>query len=208
MIRKAVVAFAAVVLATVASLALGSVAGAQYSPTCNVTVTPTSAAPGETVTLSGSLDDGATPKPKAPVPNQIVDFFLNSVDGLPLGSATTDADGNFSAEITIPADLAPGTYTIVADCGTGVDGGEILANTDVVVTGATPATPGGNNNQGGGNQGGGNQGVGSGGNQGGGNLARTGTDLGLPVQIGVALLGLGGIALALSASRRRRGATA
>ena len=66
---------------------------------------------------------------------------------------------------------------------------------------------GGNQGNQGGNQGGGSGGNGSG-NQGGGNLARTGTDLGLPVQIGVALLALGGIALALSASRRRSGATA
>lgn len=206
MIRKPFVALAAVVLGVVASLTFGSVAGAQYPPAvCTVTVSPTSAAPGDTVTLSGSLTDNAAPK--GPIANQEIVF---TVDGLPLGSAVTDADGNFSTEVTIPADLAPGTYTIVADCGEGPDG-EILGNTDIRVTGSTPTTPttpGGGGNQGnGGNQGGGSGGSGSG-STGGGNLARTGTDLGLPVQIGVALLALGGIALALSASRRRRGATA
>lgn len=205
MIRKPIVALAALVLGVVASLTFGSVAGAQYTPVCSVTAAPSSAAPGATVTLSGFVDDGI--EAKARVPSQEVSF---TIDGLELGSAVTDAEGNFSTEVTIPAELAPGEYTITANCGDFGEG-DILGNTDIRVTGSTtPTTPGGGGNQGnnGGNQGGGSSGSGGSGSTGGGTLARTGTDLGLPVQIGVALLALGGIALALSASRRRNGATA
>ncbi|MGI8938201.1 MAG: Ig-like domain-containing protein [Iamia sp.] len=185
-----------------ASFTFSQVAGAQYAPTvCTVTVSPTTVAAGGTVTLSGTVTD--SPTPRAPISGQTVSF---SVDGQDLGSTTTDADGNFSLQVVIPADLSPGSQTIVANCGPGPDG-DILGNTDIVVTGGGGGTNPPGTSPGGGNQGNqGNQGGGTQGSQGGGTLARTGTDLGLPVQIGVGLLAMGGIVLALSASRRRTSA--
>ncbi|CAN5662216.1 hypothetical protein BH24ACT4_BH24ACT4_04560 [soil metagenome] len=204
--RRLMGVIAAIVLAVMASFTFSQVAGAQYAPTvCTVTVSPTTVAAGGTVTLSGTVTD--SPTPRAPISGQTVSF---SVDGQDLGSTTTDADGNFSLQVVIPADLSPGSQTIVANCGPGPDG-DILGNTDIVVTcGAGGTNPPGTNppgtnppgtSPGGGNKG--NQGGGTQGSQGGGSLSRTGTDLGLPVQIGVGLLAMGGIVLALSASRRR-----
>ncbi len=201
--RKSIGVAAAIVVAIAASFTMSQAAGAQYPPVvCVVTINPASVAPGATATLSGSVTTNNGPA----AVGSPVSFSIN---GEPLGSTTTGEDGSFSLVVTIP-DLPAGTYSIVADCGAGPDG-DVLGNTDVVITdgnGGNTNPPGGNNqgnNQGnqGGNQGnqGGNQG-----NQSGGNLARTGTDLGLPVQIGIGLLALGGIILALSASRRRTSA--
>lgn len=200
--RRLMGVIAAIVLAVMASFTFSQVAGAQYAPTvCTVTVSPTTVAAGGTVTLSGTVTD--SPTPRAPISGQTVSF---SVDGQDLGSTTTDADGNFSLQVVIPADLSPGSQTIVANCGPGPDG-DILGNTDIVVTGGGGGTNPPGTSPGGGNQGNqGNQGGGTQGSQGGGTLARTGTDLGLPVQIGVGLLAMGGIVLALSASRRRTSA--
>lgn len=201
--RKVIGAAAAVVLAVLASLTVSQVAGAQYDPeACTVTVSPTSVTAGSTVDVSGQTTSAEGPTAGQPV--------SVAIDGTELGSTTTAMNGSFDLQVTIPADLGPGTYTLTASCGG--PGGDVLGTTDIQVL----ADGGG---QGGGGQGGagsGGQGAGSGaggtgsgaggtgsGSQGGGNLARTGTDLGLPVQVGVALLALGGIALALTTSRRR-----
>ncbi|WCO68544.1 Ig-like domain-containing protein [Iamia majanohamensis] len=202
--RKVIGAAAAVVLAVLASLTVSQVAGAQYDPeACTVTVSPASVEAGGTVTLSGETSSSV-----GGTAGQPVSF---SIDGEALAETTTGDDGTFSVEATIPAGLAPGTYTITAQCGGA--GGEVLGTTDVQVlaaggggaggdgTGGT-GTGAGGTGSGAGGTGSGAGGTGSGG-QSGGDLARTGTDLGLPVQVGVALLALGGIALALTTSRRR-----
>ncbi len=192
--RKVIGAAAAVVLAVLASLTVSQVAGAQYVPeSCTVTVTPTSVTAGSTVTLAGETSSsvGATA-------DQPVSF---SIDGTEIAATTTGADGTFSVDATIPSSLGDGTYTIVASCGGA--GGEVLGSTDITVV------SGGGGGDGGGTGGTGGTGAGQGGTgtdsgtTGGGTLARTGTDLGLPVQLGVALLALGGVVLALAGSRRR-----
>lgn len=190
--RKAIVAVAAVALAVAASFTLSTSAGAQYPPTiCIVTVNPTSVASGATVTLSGTVTTNNGPA----AAGSPISFSINGID---LGSTTTDASGAYSLQVTLPA-LSPGTYTLIANCGPGPDG-DILGNTNIIIV--DQSTPGGNGNDGNndGNNGGSN---GSNGGTQGGTLARTGTDLGLPVQIAVALLALGGVFLALGASRRR-----
>lgn len=192
--RKMIRIMAAIVVAAAACVAGAQVAGAQYPPVvCVVTINPATVAPGGSATLSGSVTTT-----EGPAANSPVSFTIN---GEPLGSTNTDGAGDFSLVVTIP-NLPSGTYTIVANCGPGVDG-DVLGNTDVNVD---EPNDGGNNNQGNDNNQG-NPPSGNQGNQGSGNLARTGSDLGLPVQIGVGLLALGGIILALSASRRRSAAT-
>ncbi len=98
--------FRAVVVALSAILCLGVLAVPAFAQTyppppaevCVVSETPT---PGQTITVSGSGFSA----------NEGVTIILNP-GGIVLGTATTDANGNFSVQVTIPSNLAPGTYSI------------------------------------------------------------------------------------------------
>ena len=114
--RLAVGAF----LITAGPVALGSAAYA-----CQSIVTlqvPDSAAAGSTVTITGANyqaavfgPDVAAPNvPGGPTGNSPIEFRLNERDGRIIGTGTTGSTRKFSAQVTIPSDVAAGVHTIIA----------------------------------------------------------------------------------------------
>jgi hexosaminidase len=121
----------------VLGLSLGVIAapaGAQQYPPGGTTcpISDTSLAPGDQVTVSGTgFQAGST-----------VTFTLQPGD-IELGSTTVDADGTFGPIVlTIPADLAPGTYTLVC-AGVDVEGNPITRANPIEVLGVVAGGPGG-----------------------------------------------------------------
>lgn len=160
------------VAAAVCAMFMAAPSGAQYPGPITLEIDDPTVSAGQVVNLSGSCSPGET-----------VIFTLN---GEVLGQTTSEGEragralGDYSAQVTIPAGLAPGTYEIIATCG-----GETASVTITVLgDGVTPpggTTPGG-----------------------GGTLSRTGSDLTTPIAIGVGLLALGAVVLALAGNRRGR----
>ncbi|HVF33140.1 MAG TPA: LPXTG cell wall anchor domain-containing protein [Acidimicrobiales bacterium] len=150
---------------TTGPCAPGPADGAAYPPArvCAVTADRTQTTPGGRITLTGQCPAGTTS----------VRFTLNpgSVD---LGSATPNANGDYSRAVTIPASAKPGSYTIVAAC-QGTQGANVTRSVAITVVAAagTPALP------------------------------RTGSSTNLPLVLSaVALIAVGGFGVL--ASRRRR----
>ena len=141
-----------------------SAANAQYGTTAPGTVTFTvedsTVVAGQSLGVSGTGCD----------PDSEVTFTIGETV---VGTATADSEGNYSGTVTIPA-LAPGTYTINAECGA-----EVLSLDITVGTGdggTVPTTDDG--------------------------LARTGFDLAPLAGIGAAAVVLG--AAAVYGTRRKR----
>ncbi|MGH9213812.1 MAG: hypothetical protein ACRD2C_24535 [Acidimicrobiales bacterium] len=168
--RIAVFAVAAI------GLTAAPAAAQQYPPDVNsVTVSDTTPCPGDVVTVSGTVagegfEEGTT--------------VVVTLDGATqLGTPSVGADGTFSLDVTIPADLT-GEHTIVAT-GTGSDV-SLSATFEVGDCDATTTTVAA-----------------------GGSLPRTGSNSTMPlVRAGLALAAVGGVLLAIAAKRRRRAALA
>src|SRR5262249_33899486 len=109
---RVVAAFAVIV---VALLMQTSVAGAAAS----ITVSPSSASPGSTVTVSGNVPVSGTascaPDDAAQL-TSTADLFPPDGFG---PQATRDASGNFQVQYVIPATTPPGSYSIGMRCGGG-----------------------------------------------------------------------------------------
>jgi hypothetical protein len=101
MMKRICLAGALVVLAFAT---LAAPAGAQYGPTPTVTVSDTTPEPGQTITLTGQ---------GCPA-NETVQILF---DGTVIASTTADANGNWTAQVTIPASATPGTHTLTSRCG-------------------------------------------------------------------------------------------
>lgn len=97
-------AFILVVAAVIASLFVGSVAGAFYAGDPTFTASSPSVLAGGEVNLTGT---GCQP-------GELVTF---SFGGESAGSATADGTGSFSFALTVPESTPPGTYTVTASCG-------------------------------------------------------------------------------------------
>ena len=100
-----------------------------------VTVNPDEVAPGETTVVNG---DGYAP-------NTEVTVTLTDKDGNPVGDpikVTTDENGHFTTEVTVPEDAAPGEYTVTAE-----DSEGNKDTTDLTVTEPDDGNNGGNNGQ-------------------------------------------------------------
>ena len=186
-----------------------------------VSVDPGTVAPGESTTVTG--EDFP--------PNTEVEVQLEDADGNPVGdpvTATTDDEGAFTVDITVPEGTEAGDYTVQVEAETGES-----AAADLTVTGTDgsadngadnaadngadnaatngadntsdngSATPGGN---GSGSTGGGSTGAGNGGStsgSGSGALAQTGA-AGTAAMVGLAaLLLVGGVAGVLVSRRSR-----
>lgn len=177
------------VLVMVAVVVFGLTApptGAQgYSSIPSCSVTPPSVSPGGTVTVvaSGFL------------PGSTVTFEIERarMSRAPLGQATADETGTATAEVVVPSNLRPGTYTV--SC-TGIDaeGADVVVASNVSVV---DETNGG---------GGGPDGDGTGSDPGSDDLARTGSNATTLVRIAVLLIAAGGAALLATRKRAQRGA--
>lgn len=138
---------------------------------CIVEVSPAQFQPGRDVTVNGTGLE----------PNFTSTIEFNSVT-VQVGTATTDAEGRFVTQVTIPADAAPGAHTITAVC----DADGNIGSSDVTVRADNAARP-----------------IGTGNNP----LARTGSDTEPLVMAGGIVL-IAGTALVMVAKRRRRTAAA
>lgn len=100
-----------------------------YTPT-NLAVEPSSVAPGDKITVSGDGYPGTT-----------VEISFRQPPGAPVPTGVTvvvPEDGHWSAEVTVPADMTPGEWEVVA----GVAECEAVATADITVTPpTTPTTP-------------------------------------------------------------------
>jgi hypothetical protein len=66
---------------------------------------PASVSPGQTITLTATLTDGANPVPGAAIEFYVVDYLsIYSPVGTLIGTATTDSSGNASITYTVPSD--------------------------------------------------------------------------------------------------------
>jgi 5'-nucleotidase len=104
---RRVLAVSALLLCLGAPIATATPAFAQYGGTCGFVLTPTTVVAGQTVQVVGQNAN----------PNELLVFTIN---GITIGTTTADADGNFSATLTIPADLPAGTYSVDTNCGNAV----------------------------------------------------------------------------------------
>jgi len=118
------------------TLGVQAVAVAQQA---SIKVSPSSAAPGDTVTLSGNHPIAGDCAPGAARLTSTADLFPPDGLGPPVPS---DASGNFSMTYTIPTSTPPGTYQIGMRCGGGNPGGG--GTLSVIQAGTTTTTePGG-----------------------------------------------------------------
>ena len=109
----------AIVFAVLLSFA-GAAAAQETSGGASVGGSDLTPEPGQTITVSGTGCPAGEP----------VNFFF---DGDPAGSTTADQNGNFSGEVTVPSDAAPGTHTITASCGAQVLGFQIEVSRAAIV---------------------------------------------------------------------------
>jgi len=147
-------------------------------PTAGVFVSDTTVVPGQPIVIQAGGFAPGTP----------VTF---SIGGIVLGTVTADAGGIATLEVDVPADLAPGTYTITAT-GVAPDGSPLTVETTITVV--ADADDDGVAD--------GDDGVGAGGVSVGGGLPRTGSDSVPLARVAAALVALGGGLLFIT--RRRR----
>src|SRR5579871_1377870 len=113
-------------------LGLWSLAGVSAA---SINVSPASVPVGGTVTVSGDvLAPGG--QPGCQVPGTVLLFSGAFGDPNTPVQATAGADAHFSVSVTIPAGVAPGTYTITGRCG----GGNLGVQATLVVTAGLPST--------------------------------------------------------------------
>lgn len=96
-----------------------------------------------------------------------------------LGTVTTTSSGTFSTTVTIPSSASPGASSITATC-TGANGKQVVLTSTITITSPVPPTT-----------------TPSGG------LPFTGSNIALPIGLGIALLGAGSFALVYSRRRPR-----
>lgn len=166
---------AMVALAVVTLLGVSAPSGAQgYASTPSCSVSPSSVPPGGTVTVvaSGFL------------PGSTVTFGIERARAsrAPVGQATANEAGTATAEITVPASLPPGSYSVTCS-GLDAEGAAVEVASIVRVTDGT--TGGGGDDDG----------------TGGDDLARTGSNSGALARVAV-LLVAGGAALLLFGRKR------
>jgi LPXTG-motif cell wall-anchored protein len=104
---RRVLAVTALLLCLGAPVVTAAPAFAQYGGQCGFVLTPTTVTPGSTVQVVG----------QNALPNELLIFTIN---GITIGETTADPSGNFSATLTIPTTLPPGTYSVDTNCGNAV----------------------------------------------------------------------------------------
>lgn len=119
-----------VILTGVALLALAAPAMAQYPPAAPVVaVSDTTVVPGQTIGVAG---DGWLPG------SQVTFTFFSTP--VVLGTANVDANGQFTSQVTIPADATEGPHTLRT---TGTDAASQPRTVDVALNVVSAAAPAG-----------------------------------------------------------------
>jgi hypothetical protein len=102
------------------------------SASANISVDPTTASPGDSVTIAGNVPTDGCPADDAAQLTSTAELFPPDGFGPPAGR---DASGNFSIQYAVPASTQVGTYSIGVRCGGGNVG--ISAELEIV---AAPVT--------------------------------------------------------------------
>lgn len=151
------------------ALAAGPVAAQDYPPAApSCTLSATAVAPGGTTTITCT---GWAPN------TEVTATLLPG--GAVLGSVITNADGSFTAEATIPSDLAPGNYVIRLS---GLNAQGVAVHVDLAFTVVAPDRAGITPSP---------------------SLPRTGGDALLALGAAAGLLAMGGAALGVARRRSR-----
>lgn len=117
MVRRTFVLAAALLLASAPGMASAQTYGGG-----TVAVSDSTVVPGQTITVTACCFSG------------VVEF---AIAGRSLGSGVAALDGNVSAQVTIPTDLAPGTYPLTATGFSLADfPDELTVTTNITVVGA------------------------------------------------------------------------
>ncbi len=161
-------------------------ASAQYP---EIVVTPGTVTEGGTISVTGKFCNPGENVVITLRPAASSDRALPA-EGIVVATTVADEDGAFNTSFVLPADVTPGIYDVVVNCGgtTRTETIEVLGRGETpptTVPGTTPGTTPGNN--------------GSGGS---GTLPRTGSDLNGSGLVGAGLLTAGGLFL-LGARKRR-----
>lgn len=122
MVRRIALTLMAVTTAFVVASSHSS--AQEYGTICEITVTPPTPSAGQQATVDGT---GFEPD----LTTQVI-FDEGQPDEEVLAEVTTDNLGEFTVQVTIPADADPGLHTITALCDSGSD---TDAQTDVLVLG-------------------------------------------------------------------------
>lgn len=172
-------------LASVAAvlLFLAGPASAQYQPTSGQVLSASVVSPGQTITVSGF---------GCAAGSSVTTRFDTTV----VRSTTAGSNGRFSVQVTIPTSASAGMHQINSTCGS-----LVLSSTVTVRVATTGGTSTGGTS--GGTATGGTTAGSSTGGTAGGALARTGTDSGLYLRLGFALVAAGGVFLMVARTRRR-----
>ena len=154
------------------AFAAGGALAQEYGPSTSqgaLNVSPDAVRPGQSTTVSGS----------GMAANAPVTVSLGSTT---LGTTTADSAGRFSLQVTIPANQAPGRYTLSAR-GAAPDGGTRVLTAQITVLDPSGGSP-------------------SGGPSGGGTLSRTGSSSTIPLTVLAVTLVLVGAAIVALLRRR------
>lgn len=128
-----------------AFVALAAFAPAALAATHSIKVTPSSAAGGKTVTVSGSVDHGCQTGHKGDAATIISRAFKGATKtnfaGVPSVSAplATSKTGSFSIKVKLAKNVKSGKYTVSGRCGGGNFGSTTLKVTN---PGSTSGLPG------------------------------------------------------------------
>ncbi len=185
MLRRTLVLAGALLLAFAPGVASAQTyGGATVSPSDSTVV------PGQEITVTACCFSG------------VVEF---AIAGRSLGNALAGLDGNVSAVVTIPADLAPGTYQLTATGFSLADfPDELTATTNITLVADTGDGDDDDDDDGGTGVGTGRTGVVRGGT---GTLPRTGAETTFPLLQAGTVLVLVGAGVLFSIRNRRRDAT-
>jgi hypothetical protein len=111
-----------------------------------INVSPSSLAPGGSVTVSGNVGNGCQHGDQVTLISQAFGG-PGEFAGVPAVNTTSNASGAFSATATIPSSRAPGSYSVSARCGGGSFGSATItvqsgtAGSTLPRTGWTPWLP-------------------------------------------------------------------
>ena len=104
-----------------------------------INVSPSSVAPGGSVTASGNVGNGCQHGDQVTLISQAFGG-PGEFAGVPAVTATSNTSGAFSASAAIPSSRAPGSYSVSARCGGGSFGSATVTVTSGAATGTLPRT--------------------------------------------------------------------
>lgn len=129
---------AAAALTIAVGLGVGSPAGAadSYTPSSQISVSDSTPTPGQSITLSGKTTPDTVVTVTITAVASTQSLTAAAATTYTLGSTTSNANGDYSLTVTIPASLPAGSYVLAASAG-----GTVISSANLSVAAPTQATP-------------------------------------------------------------------